>query len=76
LRVAAMASAMEAVRGADAVMVMTPWPEFRTLIPAEVAAAMRGRILVDPFRIFEATAARHAGLQYFTLGVTATEEKN
>jgi UDPglucose 6-dehydrogenase len=48
---------------------MTPWPEFRGLSPADLAAAMRGHIIVDPFRVLEGEALRAAGFSYFTLGV-------
>jgi UDPglucose 6-dehydrogenase len=66
--VIAASSAIEAARGADAVLIMTPWPEFRTLSPASLTAVMRGRTIVDPFRVFEPAAMRTAGFSYFTLG--------
>src|SRR6187401_2788219 len=40
-------SAMAAVAGADAVVLVTEWPEFRELDLDEVASAMRGNVLVD-----------------------------
>jgi UDPglucose 6-dehydrogenase len=61
-------SAIEAARGSDALLIMTPWPEFRTLSPTDLAAAMRGRVIVDPFRVLDADALRAAGFSYFTLG--------
>jgi UDPglucose 6-dehydrogenase len=66
--VTAAASALEAARGADALLIMTPWPEFGGLTPADLAAAMRGRAIVDPFRVLDADALRAAGFSYFTLG--------
>jgi UDPglucose 6-dehydrogenase len=63
-------SALEAARGADAVAIMTPWPEFRALSCAELAAAMRGRLVLDPYRVLDPAAARTAGLDYRTLGVS------
>jgi UDPglucose 6-dehydrogenase len=65
---AAAPSALEAARGSDALLIMTPWPEFRTLSPADLAAVMRGRVIADPFRVLEPTALRAAGFSYFTLG--------
>jgi UDPglucose 6-dehydrogenase len=62
-------SALEAARGADAVAIMTPWPEFRALSCAELAATMRGRLVLDPYRVLDPAAARAAGLAYRTLGV-------
>jgi UDPglucose 6-dehydrogenase len=66
--VTAAASALEAARGAEALLIMTPWPEFRALSAVDLAAAMRGRIVVDPFRVLEADALRAAGFSYYTLG--------
>ncbi|MES1149731.1 MAG: GDP-mannose dehydrogenase, partial [Bradyrhizobium guangdongense] len=59
----------EAARGADAVAIMTPWPEFRSLAAGELAGEMRGRLLLDPYRLLTPAAARAVGLDYRTLGV-------
>ncbi len=61
-------SALEAARGSDALLIMTPWPEFRALSPADLAAVMSGRVIVDPFRVLDPAALRAAGFSYFTLG--------
>lgn len=63
-------SALEAARGVDALIIMTPWPEFRDLLPTDLANVMRGRIVLDPYRILDPSAARAAGLDYRTLGVS------
>jgi UDPglucose 6-dehydrogenase len=63
------ASALAAVQGADALAIMTPWPEFRTLSCAALAAAMRGRLVLDPYRVLDESSARAAGLDYRALGV-------
>lgn len=68
-RATAAATALEACRGADAVLVMTPWRQFRELSPADIAAAMRGRFVIDPFGVLDPGAARGAGLRHLTLGV-------
>jgi UDPglucose 6-dehydrogenase len=52
------ASVEDALRGADAAVLMTPWPEFKD-IPATAWGLMRNRRLVDPQRFLEATAAPH-----------------
>jgi UDPglucose 6-dehydrogenase len=64
--------AIEAAEGSDAVLIMTPWPQFRSLAPAELAAVMAGRVIVDPFRVLEPAAARAAALLYFTLGASGS----
>ena len=62
------ATAMDACAGADAVVVMTPWPEFRALSPAELTASMRGDVVIDPYGMLDSTAAVAAGLRHFRLG--------
>jgi len=66
---AAAAGAMEAVDGADVVCIMTPWEQFKKLPPQHLAGRMRGRWLIDPYRVIDARAARDAGLRRVTLGV-------
>jgi UDPglucose 6-dehydrogenase len=61
-------SAIEAAQGADVVALMTPWPEYREVKPADLAAAMRGRAVLDPYRVLDGRAVVAAGLDYFTLG--------
>lgn len=62
------ASVLDCVTGADAVAVMTPWPEFKSLDLATIARAMRGRLLLDPYRLFTGPTAAALGIDYFTLG--------
>jgi UDPglucose 6-dehydrogenase len=57
--------------GADALIIMTPWPQFSKVSPKEVAQRMKGKIVLDPYKVLDAKACRTAGLQYFTLGVAA-----
>jgi UDPglucose 6-dehydrogenase len=61
-------SPLDAARGAHALAVMTPWPEFRELEPADLGGVMAGRTLVDPHRVLGARSSVAAGLDYFTLG--------
>ncbi|MBL4759670.1 MAG: UDP-glucose/GDP-mannose dehydrogenase family protein [Mariprofundaceae bacterium] len=65
------ASALEAAKGADVVMIMTPWPEFKDITAAQLAEAMSGNILIDPYRIIDPEDAMAHGLDHITLGVTA-----
>lgn len=67
--VTASGSAAAALDGIDALAIMTPWPEFRTLVAEEIAAAMRGRLVLDPYGVLDPAQARAAGLDYRTLGV-------
>jgi UDPglucose 6-dehydrogenase len=59
---------LAACDSADAVAIMTSWPLFRTLRPADLAQRMRGRIVIDPFAMLDRTAAAAAGLEHVVLG--------
>lgn len=65
------ASALEALSGVQALAVMTPWPCFRDLDVVDIASAMAGRVIVDPFRALEGSSLAAAGFDYFTLGAPA-----
>jgi UDPglucose 6-dehydrogenase len=61
-------SAQEAVAGADAVVLVTEWPEFRELDLEGVASAMRGSLFVDGRNFIDPDAAAAAGLMYEAIG--------
>ncbi len=63
------ASAFEAAAGADILMILTPWPEYRERDLKELAKVMAGSIVIDPYRIFEPHEVQAAGLTSHTLGV-------
>jgi UDPglucose 6-dehydrogenase len=51
-------------------MILTPWPQYRQVAPADIAQALSGNIVVDPYAVLDAAAAAEAGLAYHTLGRT------
>jgi UDPglucose 6-dehydrogenase len=63
--------AMAAVTGADAVVLVTEWDEFRALDLGAVAAAMGGDVLIDGRNALDAAAAGAAGLRYEGVGRAA-----
>jgi UDPglucose 6-dehydrogenase len=65
----AASSAVDAAEGVDALVIMTPWPEFRVLEPTDLARRMAGRTLIDPYGVVLGRDAAAAGLEYHTLGV-------
>jgi UDPglucose 6-dehydrogenase len=67
-RVEGAANALAAAEGVDILAIMTPWPEFRTLKPADLARVMAGRTVLDPYRVLDPLAAVAAGLDHLTLG--------
>ncbi|TFC05690.1 UDP-glucose/GDP-mannose dehydrogenase family protein [Cryobacterium sp. MDB2-33-2] len=58
----------ETLRGADAVVLVTEWPEFRHLDPAWVGALVKSKIVIDGRNSFDAAAWRAAGWTYHGLG--------
>lgn len=70
-RTTACATALEAANGADALAIMTPWPQFRELTAHDLARALRGRVVIDPYRVLDGASINAAGLDYFTLGTGA-----
>jgi UDPglucose 6-dehydrogenase len=64
-------SAAAAIEGADAVVLVTEWPEFGELDFAEVAASMRGTVVVDGRNFLDPEAVSAAGLSYEGIGRAA-----
>jgi UDPglucose 6-dehydrogenase len=63
------ASVEEAVADADAVVLVTEWPEFLALDWSEIARAMRGTVVIDGRNALDADAVRAAGLRYEGIGL-------
>jgi UDPglucose 6-dehydrogenase len=59
---------LTAAKGADALMILTPWPHYRQVAAADIARALEGKIVLDPYAMLDADAAAKAGLAYYTLG--------
>ncbi len=68
-------SAAAAAEGADALVLVTEWPEFAELDFAEVAASMRGTLLIDGRNFLDAARVREAGLAYEGIGRPALKER-
>ena len=62
------ASALEAVDGADVLLVATEWPQFAEVDLAEVASRMRGHRIVDARNLLDPKQVRKVGLDYWGLG--------
>ena len=58
----------EALAGADAVVVVTEWKQFRALDPAATAAKVANTFLVDGRNCLDPAAWRAAGWEYRGLG--------
>jgi UDPglucose 6-dehydrogenase len=62
------ASALDCCRGASALVIPTPWPEFRSADLKAIRTAMSGRILIDPFGLLDGTQAAALGFDYYRFG--------
>ena len=61
-------SALAAVAGADAIVIVTEWPEFAELDWDEVAEHTTGRIVIDGRNFIDGDAVRAAGFAYEGIG--------
>jgi UDPglucose 6-dehydrogenase len=62
---------MEAVEGADAVVLVTEWDEFGDLDWGDVASAMSGTLVIDGRNALDPAAIKAAGLTYEGIGRTS-----
>jgi UDPglucose 6-dehydrogenase len=62
------ASEEEAADGADALVIVTEWDEFRALDLDDIARRMRGKVLVDLRNVYNADEAEQSGLVHFGVG--------
>jgi UDPglucose 6-dehydrogenase len=63
-------SALDAVRGADAAVIVTEWPELAEIASAETFEAMRTPLIVDGRNLLDPEAVRAAGFRYEGIGRT------
>ena len=61
-------SALEACEGADALTVLTEWPEFAQVDPTAVASALRSASVVDGRNVLNIAAWKSAGFEYRGVG--------
>ena len=69
-----VATVADATRGADAVVLVTEWPELADLDWPAVAAAMRTPVFVDGRNMLDPEAMRAAGFTYDAIGRAAAKE--
>jgi UDPglucose 6-dehydrogenase len=60
--------APDAATGADAILVLTEWNEFRALSPERLRGLMQGRVVIDLRNIYDPAAMDTAGLDYSSIG--------
>jgi UDPglucose 6-dehydrogenase len=67
-RVVLADTALSAVDGASALVVSTPWPEYRQVAAHDVAARMARPLILDANRFTGETLGSAAGLEYVSVG--------
>ena len=60
--------AYEAAAGADALVIVTEWDEFRALDLEKIAESLRGKVLVDLRNVYDRDEAEEVGLEYYGVG--------
>jgi UDPglucose 6-dehydrogenase len=63
-------SALDACAGADVVLLLTEWQEFKDMVPSELAAVVRQRAIVDGRNALDRDLWRAEGWHYRALGRT------
>jgi len=61
-------SALEAVQGADAAVIVTEWDEFRSVASPEIRDAMSRPLIIDGRNLLDPEATRAAGFDYEGIG--------
>ena len=59
---------LDAVRDADAAVIVTEWPELRSIVSAEVRDAMARPVLIDGRNLLDPVLARETGFVYEGVG--------
>lgn len=67
-RVTQVASALEACRGADVLVIMTPWREFSEIDVAQIREQMSGSMLIDPFGALDRQRCAALGFMHLRMG--------
>ena len=60
--------AYAAANGADALVIVTEWDEFRALDLDRISSMLKGKILVDLRNVYDRSDAQEAGLTYYGVG--------
>ena len=62
-------NALDACKGADALILVTEWSEFRHLDLEEIKPLLKGRVLFDGRNIWDPARVRAQGFEYYGIGV-------
>ncbi len=69
-------SALDACAGAEALAILTPWPEFREVDLSAVRSHLSGRVVIDPFGVLDPAGCAAQGFTCLRLGAPPTPGSN
>ncbi len=69
--VAYCADSYEAVAGADALVIVTEWNQFRSLDMKRIHAALKHPIVIDLRNVYDPQRMKEQGFDYFSVGRAA-----
>jgi len=61
-------SPLECIEGSDVLIISTPWPEYSDISLDSICSKMRGRLIIDPYRMLDGGLLSRSGFQYHSLG--------
>lgn len=61
-------SATETLDGADALLIVTEWPEFRSITPEDMKSRMRMALVLDGRNLFDPARMKASGIEYYCIG--------
>jgi UDPglucose 6-dehydrogenase len=67
-RISFTSNPYEALKGADAMILMTEWSEFHLPDFKKMSDIMKGRVIFDGRNIFDPANIRKMGFKYFGIG--------
>jgi len=65
----------EACEGADAVVLMTEWNEYRALDLLRIKKALKAPVFVDLRNVYRASAMKQLGFEYHSVGRAVSESR-
>lgn len=60
--------ALDAARDADALVLVTEWPHYRTILPSQLKSVMCGRVILDGRNTLEGASFKQLGFSYAGIG--------
>lgn len=69
-------NAVDCMDGADALVILTEWEEFKTLTPKQIASSLKQNIVIDLRNIFEPNQFEDGQFTYVSLGRPSIKPSN